>query len=626
MTKFIKACHDRPTLTVQYLSDDGKILLRTGGTIAWRFNNPGNIRPKNNGTYPGQIGTGNTKSGNFAIFESYEIGRREKKALLRRKYNNYSLKDALYIYAPPNENDTEAYIAYLIKHTGFNQSTILSSLDDKGIDKLMDAMERKEGYYNTDTQPPRSDKWIGTTTVNVGNGSHPLAEQKIIISYNGKKKEYITNENGNLPPIPHVKQGGKIYFSTMVNGCEILIGEVVTSVESQVVSLVNNAARFTSKLMPQNESFSAKKDDIPKFNYVVVNGDVLSKIAKRFRVTSQQIQEWNHIKNKNEIYAGQILAIGYFVRKNNEDKKDKSKNSSSNICKVKSGDTIYKICKSKDISIDNFMKANPQIKERDTILVGQIVTIPRSVSNTHIKQKSETNNQKSNVVNTVDLTSRTKTISSSGNNIHEVTRSKSGTGEGLAILSVNNREAPWMPIVIRELKQWYGKREGAITKQDNYHMLTGSKINTLVGSTQAWCASFANYCLQEAKYAKSAEPTSALSFRRDTKNFVKITKPIFGALATIPTSSGASPEAKSGFGHVGFVYCLDKTSGRFLIIGGNQDDQITIASRSISAYRFYVPKAYYEFSKSQVLVKEMSVDDLYGALGLKTVRTSNATR
>ena len=59
MTKFIKASHDRPTLTVQYIGDDGKILLRTGGTIAWRFNNPGNVRPKNNGMYPGQIGTGN---------------------------------------------------------------------------------------------------------------------------------------------------------------------------------------------------------------------------------------------------------------------------------------------------------------------------------------------------------------------------------------------------------------------------------------------------------------------------------------------------------------------------------------------------------------------------------------
>ncbi|MFH4090627.1 hypothetical protein WAJ00_22160, partial [Acinetobacter baumannii] len=77
----------------------------------------------------------------------------------------------------------------------------------------------------------------------------------------------VTNKNGNLPPIPHAKQGDKIFFSTIVDGCEKLIGEVATSAESQVVSLVNNAARFTSKLMPQNGSFSAKKDDIPRIEY-----------------------------------------------------------------------------------------------------------------------------------------------------------------------------------------------------------------------------------------------------------------------------------------------------------------------------------------------------------------------
>ena len=145
-----------------------------------------------------------------------------------------------------------------------------------------------------------------------------------------------------------------------------------------------------------------------------------------------------------------------------------------------------------------------------------------------------------------------------------------------------------MAIVLRELEQWYGKKEGVITKTDNYHKLVGwGGIKTLVGTKQAWCASFANYCLQEAKYTKSKDTVSALSFRRDSQNFVKIDKPIFGALATIPTFEGASSEATSGTGHVAFVYSLDKTDGRFLMIGGNQDDQITIVDRKISSFRFY---------------------------------------
>ena len=79
MSKFIKASHDKNTLTVQYVSDNGNVLLRSGGTIAWRFNNPGNMRPKSSGLYPGQIGVGDTKSGKFAIFDSYIAGRNEKK-------------------------------------------------------------------------------------------------------------------------------------------------------------------------------------------------------------------------------------------------------------------------------------------------------------------------------------------------------------------------------------------------------------------------------------------------------------------------------------------------------------------------------------------------------------------
>ena len=97
-------------------------------------------------------------------------------------------------------------------------------------------------------------------------------------------------------------------------------------------------------------------------------------------------------------------------------------------------------------------------------------------------------------------------------------------------------------------------------------------------------------------------------------------------MATIPTFEGASSEATSGTGHVAFVYSLDKTDGRFLMIGGNQDDQITIVDRKISSFRFYVPKAYHEYAKTQKLVKKMSVDEVYKLLGLKTVKTGSGTR
>lgn len=41
MTKFISAIYHSDILTVEYVADSGDHLLRSGGTIAWRFNNPG---------------------------------------------------------------------------------------------------------------------------------------------------------------------------------------------------------------------------------------------------------------------------------------------------------------------------------------------------------------------------------------------------------------------------------------------------------------------------------------------------------------------------------------------------------------------------------------------------------
>jgi hypothetical protein len=145
MAKFIAASFDRPTLTVDYVADNGSHLLRSGGTIAWRFNNPGNIRPaKTNASI--RIGTGKTASGEFCIFPSYEVGRKAKKELLRRKYNQYTIAEALEIYAPRSENDTDAYIEHIIKKTGLPRDKPLSSFTDTQLNAMMDSMESKEGF------------------------------------------------------------------------------------------------------------------------------------------------------------------------------------------------------------------------------------------------------------------------------------------------------------------------------------------------------------------------------------------------------------------------------------------------------------------------------------------------
>lgn len=538
MNKFVKASHDKSTKTVQYVCDNGDILLRSGGTIAWRFNNPGNMRPKGKGTYPGQIGVGDTKSGLFVIFENYEIGRREKKALLRRSYNDLSLKNAIYKYAPPKnkyggfENDTEGYIDFLVEKTGIQRGIILSTLSDTQIDKLMDAMQQKEGFNNE--KASRKEKIIKTTSISVSNGGQPLSDQEVKIKRSGEEKIYKTDRNGNLPPIAHKKEGEKVEVSVIDNGIEKLVGEFITGSVSQIFNLSNQLKVFGSKLVTQNGSFSSKKEfRVENYTYIVQPKDTLSTISKRFKVSIKQLKQWNHLKNINHIMIGQSLIIGG-------------------------------------------AKENNQIQE---------------------KKKQNQNSHTPDNIKQVDK----KQEKMQGSQLTE-TRSKSNTGEGLAILPVSNQVAPWMVVAVREAKQWSGTKEGKIT--DNYHNLTGvkrlgepGKEYTPTLANTAWCASFINYCMLEVGYPNTKNPSS--QFPINSKHYVKIDKPIFGAIVVYKHTNSSY-----GTGHISLIFA-ELEGGDFAVLGGNQGDSITINTHKgvylnnlkCKLQGFYVPVAYYDHAK-----------------------------
>ena len=81
MPTYISAVFNKDTRTVEFTADNGDKLIRSGGSLAWLLNNPGNLRP--GGKYAKMIGQADTKSGKFAIFPTAEDGRAEKRALLR---------------------------------------------------------------------------------------------------------------------------------------------------------------------------------------------------------------------------------------------------------------------------------------------------------------------------------------------------------------------------------------------------------------------------------------------------------------------------------------------------------------------------------------------------------------
>ena len=128
---------------VCYTFDDGMIIERRGGTIAWRNNNPGCIRYSETSIKMGAIG----KANNFAIFPDEATGMRAIKTLLSSdSYCNLSIVDAIHKYAPPHENDTEHYIQSLCRSVGVSQDTKLCDLNDDQMDKVVKAIRKIEGW------------------------------------------------------------------------------------------------------------------------------------------------------------------------------------------------------------------------------------------------------------------------------------------------------------------------------------------------------------------------------------------------------------------------------------------------------------------------------------------------
>lgn len=127
-----------------YRTPDGKLVRREGGSLAWRNNNPGNIRA---GAFAKSLGAIGVGPGGFAIFPDSETGTRAISALMRTKnYNNLSIADAIARYAPPSENNTAAYQAAIRKQTGLDSSRKISTLSETELGRVVDAIKQHEGW------------------------------------------------------------------------------------------------------------------------------------------------------------------------------------------------------------------------------------------------------------------------------------------------------------------------------------------------------------------------------------------------------------------------------------------------------------------------------------------------
>ena len=139
-----------PIISVEDFGGGWNVVKRSDGTIEkrignrnWRNNNPGNV----------EFGSFTQKHGalsgdpRFAIFPTYEAGRNAKRELIfqGKNYTNLSLSQAIARYAPPSENNTNAYIAGVLGAVGGIEKFMKDYVTSEQ-DAILNAMQRIEGW------------------------------------------------------------------------------------------------------------------------------------------------------------------------------------------------------------------------------------------------------------------------------------------------------------------------------------------------------------------------------------------------------------------------------------------------------------------------------------------------
>lgn len=111
--------------------------------MIFRNNNPGNIRKVPGVTWLGEIGS---DSRGFIIFDTPENGTRAMiKLLYNYTLNGFdTLKKIVFRWAPPNENDSSAYLTTLQNLTGFHPDESISFVNPAEIYNLVSGMTRIE--------------------------------------------------------------------------------------------------------------------------------------------------------------------------------------------------------------------------------------------------------------------------------------------------------------------------------------------------------------------------------------------------------------------------------------------------------------------------------------------------
>lgn len=171
-----------------------------------------------------------------------------------------------------------------------------------------------------------------------------------------------SNGNYNTETITYTVQRGNT-LSQIASRYGTTVQEIAQINEIQNVNLIypGQVLRIVT-----NTSINGREtNSTGKTYYTIKRGDTLSRIARKYAISVQNIVEWNNILNPNLIYPGQTLILY-------ENNSNSNKNYIEYI--VKRGDTLSRIARKYATSVQNLVKWN-NILNPNLIYPGQILNI-----------------------------------------------------------------------------------------------------------------------------------------------------------------------------------------------------------------------------------------------------------
>lgn len=131
-----------------------------GNPRGLRNNNPGNIRIGSS-AWQGKIPVSQNTDGSFEQFETWVHGVRAMTKLVRNYIldGHNTINKIINRYAPPHENSTNQYIAFLVKETGIFSNKQIDPNDKTVIRRLIKGMAQMELGCNLITDAEFNKAW-----------------------------------------------------------------------------------------------------------------------------------------------------------------------------------------------------------------------------------------------------------------------------------------------------------------------------------------------------------------------------------------------------------------------------------------------------------------------------------